>query len=258
MNKIHVRVADWQKDNAEIRRIREAVFIAEQSVPPELEWDSDDNGAVHFLAFEGDFAIGTARLLPDGHVGRVSVLKDWRGLKVGDALMRAVIDEAEKRGLKQQMLSAQVQATPFYERLGFSIVSEEFLADDGEAQALVERRGLDLGAEHLLLEAAFLGFIDDGAHQRVADFQAAPVLEYRDPADVAVGQQARGADGEVALESQEVHGAVIVGIPLQLGWDRLFGNEYRFTNAPDLGVILLPVCDTYVNLIHRQIPGSLA
>jgi len=55
------------------------------------------------------------------------VLRDWRGLKVGDALLQAVIDEAEKRGLQQQMLSAQVQATAFYERHGFSIVSEEFL-----------------------------------------------------------------------------------------------------------------------------------
>ncbi|AUG41905.1 GNAT family N-acetyltransferase [Pseudomonas chlororaphis] len=127
MNKIRVRVADWQKDNAEIRRIREAVFIVEQSVPPELEWDADDDSAAHFLALEGDFPIGTARLLPDGQVGRVSVLKDWRGLKVGDALMQAVIGEAEKRGLKHLMLSAQVQATAFYERLGFSIVSEEFL-----------------------------------------------------------------------------------------------------------------------------------
>ena len=127
MNSIHVRVADWQKDNAELRRIREAVFIAEQSVPPELEWDADDADAVHFLAYEGDFPIGTARLLPDGHIGRVSVLKDWRGLKVGDALMQATILEAEKRGLKQQMLSAQVHATPFYERLGFKIVSDEFL-----------------------------------------------------------------------------------------------------------------------------------
>ncbi|NQD95891.1 GNAT family N-acetyltransferase, partial [Pseudomonas sp. CrR25] len=83
--------------------------------------------AAHFLAFEGDYPIGTARLLADGHIGRVSVLKDWRGLKVGDLLMRAVIAEAEKRGLQQQMLSAQVHATPFYERLGFSIVSGEFL-----------------------------------------------------------------------------------------------------------------------------------
>ncbi len=127
MNKIRVRLADWHKDNADIRRIREAVFIAEQCVPPELEWDADDDSAVHFLAMEGDYAIGTARLLGDGQIGRVSVLKDWRGLKVGDALMQAVIVEAQNRDLKQQMLSAQVQATPFYERLGFKVVSEEFL-----------------------------------------------------------------------------------------------------------------------------------
>ncbi len=108
MNKIRVRVADWQKDNAELRRIREAVFIAEQSVPPELEWDAEDDEAVHFLAYEGEYAIGTARLLGDGHIGRVSVLKDWRGLK-------------------RQLLTAQVYAIPFYERLGFQVASGEFL-----------------------------------------------------------------------------------------------------------------------------------
>ena len=101
--------------------------MAEQAVPPELEWDGEDETAIHFLALEGDFAIGTARLLPDGEIGRVSVLKDWRGLKVGDALMQAVLIEAERRGLAQQKLSAQVQATAFYERLGFDVISDEFL-----------------------------------------------------------------------------------------------------------------------------------
>ena len=127
MNSISVRVADWQKDNADLRRIREKVFIAEQAVPPELEWDNEDAQAVHFLAYEGDYAIGTARLLPDGQIGRVSVLKDWRGLNVGDALLAAVIAEAERRGLHEQRLSAQVQATPFYERHGFRVLSEEYL-----------------------------------------------------------------------------------------------------------------------------------
>ena len=127
MNKIHVRVADWQKENADIRRIRDAVFIAEQSVPPELEWDAEDAGALHFLALEGDYPVGTARLLPDGEIGRLSVLKDWRGLKVGDALLNFVIAEAEKRDLHVQKLSAQVHATAFYERFGFTVVSDEFL-----------------------------------------------------------------------------------------------------------------------------------
>lgn len=127
MNNIKVRIADWQKDNADLRRIREAVFIAEQAVPPEQEWDADDVEAVHFLALEDGYAIGTARLLADGQIGRVAVLRDWRGMNVGDALMQAVIAEAERRGLREQKLTAQVHATRFYERLGFEVVSEEFL-----------------------------------------------------------------------------------------------------------------------------------
>jgi predicted GNAT family N-acyltransferase len=127
MSDIQVRLADWHKDNAALRRIREIVFIAEQSVPAELEWDAEDADAVHFLALEGDYPIGTARLLPDGHIGRVSVLKDWRGMNVGVTLIQTVLAEAEKRGLTQQMLSAQVHATAFYEKLGFAIVSDEYL-----------------------------------------------------------------------------------------------------------------------------------
>lgn len=127
MNKISVRLADWHKDNADIRRIREAVFVAEQHIPPELEFDAEDQDALHFLALEGDYPIGTARLLPDGTIGRISVLKDWRGLKVGEALMRAAIEAAEQRGQREQKLSAQVHAAAFYERLGFHIEGDEYL-----------------------------------------------------------------------------------------------------------------------------------
>ena len=142
MTDTHIRIADWQQDNAELRRIRETVFIAEQSVPPELEWDAEDAAAIHFLALDGDYAIGTARLLADGHIGRVSVLRDWRGLGVGDALLQAVIAEAERRDLKQQRLSAQVQATAFYERHGFTVISGEFLdAGIPHVDMLRESRG---------------------------------------------------------------------------------------------------------------------
>ncbi len=127
MSEISVRIADWHQDNADLRRIREAVFIAEQSVPPEQEWDAEDPDAVHFLAFEGGYAVGTARLLPDGQIGRVAVLRDWRGMHIGEALMRAVIEEAERRGLAEQRLTAQVHAAEFYSRLGFEVVSDEFI-----------------------------------------------------------------------------------------------------------------------------------
>ncbi|WP_263263824.1 GNAT family N-acetyltransferase [Pseudomonas sp. RIT-PI-S] len=127
MNDLRIRLADWHRDYKQIHRIRESVFVAEQAVAPEQEWDSEDETAIHFLAEESGFAIGTARLLPDGYVGRLSVLKDWRGLKVGDALMQAVIAEASQRGIGELKLTAQLYATAFYQRFGFEVVSEEFL-----------------------------------------------------------------------------------------------------------------------------------
>jgi len=127
MTDLRIRLADWHQDQDALRQIRETVFITEQSVPPELEWDAEDATAIHFLAFDGDYPIGTARLSADGHIARLSVLRDWRGLGIGDALLEAVIAEAERRDLGKQTLSAQVQAAPFYERHGFRIVSEEFI-----------------------------------------------------------------------------------------------------------------------------------
>lgn len=127
MSEVTVRLADWHKDNAELRRIRESVFIAEQAVPAELEWDAEDATATHFLALEGDYPIGTARLLKDGHIGRVAVLRDWRGMNVGGRIMAAVIEEALRQGLNKQFLTAQVHASQFYERLGFKVISDEYL-----------------------------------------------------------------------------------------------------------------------------------
>lgn len=127
MSEVTVRLADWHKDNAELRRIRESVFIAEQAVPAELEWDAEDATATHFLALEGDYPIGTARLLKDGHIGRVAVLRDWRGMNVGGRIMAAVIEEAVRQGLNKQFLTAQVHASQFYERLGFKVISDEYL-----------------------------------------------------------------------------------------------------------------------------------
>lgn len=127
MSDVKIRLAYWHSDNADLRRIRESVFITEQGVPPELEWDSEDESSVHFLAHEEGFAVGTARLQKDGRIGRVSVLRDWRGLHIGALLMHAAIAEAEKMGVSCQFLTAQTYAIPFYERLGFSVASAEFL-----------------------------------------------------------------------------------------------------------------------------------
>lgn len=132
MNKTFVRKADWQHDIVDIMRIREAVFINEQNVPPEQEWDElDATTATHFLAVDGSYAMGTARLTPEkegcGRISRVAVLKDWRGLHIGDELLKSAIEEAHTQHYSCLTLTAQKHAIPFYQRFGFVVVSDEFL-----------------------------------------------------------------------------------------------------------------------------------
>lgn len=117
---------------------------------------------------------------------------------------------------------------------------------------------MHLGGEHLLLEAATLRFGDHRFQQAVADPQAAPVLEHRNAADVTIGQQARGADGVVALQSEEVDCVDVFRIPFLLRRHRLFGDEHGFADAAQVGIVLLPIGDADVYLTHRQTPDFLA
>lgn len=125
---IKISVADWVGDNQALKEIRSEVFIREQSVPVELEWDGLDDSALHLIATTTDnIAVATARLLPDGHIGRVAVLKAWRHQGLGTALMRELIHQAELLGYKKLELAAQIQAIPFYEKLGFVSYGDEFM-----------------------------------------------------------------------------------------------------------------------------------
>jgi predicted GNAT family N-acyltransferase len=124
---ICVRPADWHADGEVLRALREEVFIREQSVPPELEWDEFDSQSRHVLAVADAIPIGTGRLLPDGHVGRMAVLRAWRGMGAGSALLSSLIDIARARGLQRVLLNAQVRALPFYLRHGFKVEGKEFL-----------------------------------------------------------------------------------------------------------------------------------
>jgi predicted GNAT family N-acyltransferase len=128
MSSFTVRVADWQTDNPALRSIREAVFIQEQHVPIELEWDQFDEDCLHLLALDAtNRPIGTARLLQDGHIGRMAVLKEWRGCGVGTALLRHLLREAKTRGLAVTIVNAQTYAVDFYARFGFKLKGDEFL-----------------------------------------------------------------------------------------------------------------------------------
>lgn len=123
-----VELTDWTTTGSAIRAIRETVFIHEQGVPVELEWDGLDSACAHVLAWnDRGEAIGTARMQQNGTIGRMAVLKDWRGRGVGRALLRTLLDLAARRGLSRVTLSAQTHALGFYERAGFDVVGEPFI-----------------------------------------------------------------------------------------------------------------------------------
>jgi predicted GNAT family N-acyltransferase len=123
-----IRVLGWDEAAPLARPVREAVFVAEQGVPLALEWDDDDARCRHAVAVgAAGEAIGTARLLPEGRIGRMAVRKAWRGNGVGAALMRSLLDEARAAGMAAITLHAQTHATGFYRRFGFSVRGDEFL-----------------------------------------------------------------------------------------------------------------------------------
>jgi predicted GNAT family N-acyltransferase len=137
-----IRVVDWASEEKKLRAVRAAVFVVEQNIPEELEWDTFDAVSVHALAEDREgVPIGCGRLLPDGHIGRVAVLSDWRGQGVGAALLVRLIDLAKARGDKRVLLNSQVQAMPFYSRYGFAPTGEAFLEAGIPHQTMVRPLG---------------------------------------------------------------------------------------------------------------------
>jgi predicted GNAT family N-acyltransferase len=125
---ISIRMLAWIDARADASAIREAVFVAEQGVPPEIELDEWDERCDHALAIDaGGRAVGTGRLLPDGHIGRMAVLREHRGRGVGAAILEALIERARQRGMRRVVLNAQTHAAGFYARFGFAASGDEFL-----------------------------------------------------------------------------------------------------------------------------------
>lgn len=127
MRDFSILITDWRSDRLRLSQIRRTVFIEEQGVPEELEWDAEDACATHLLAVDGELAIGCARLLPDGHIGRMAVLQPWRGIGVGRALLKTALEVAQAEGHNIVRLSAQTHAAGFYARHGFVAESDEYL-----------------------------------------------------------------------------------------------------------------------------------
>ena len=116
----------WNASQREVKAIRNKVFVEEQGVPPELEWDGLDEHSYHVVAYAPDGTpIGTGRLLQDGHIGRVAVLEEWRGKGVGRALLEMLLVIANKMGYEEVKLHAQIRVLDFYKKRGFTKQGKE-------------------------------------------------------------------------------------------------------------------------------------
>lgn len=143
---LKIRIADYKKDQTELATIRRLVFIEEQHVPEELEWDECDTSCTHFIVTMDNVAIATARLKPDGQIGRMAVLAEYRNQGIGNKLLEFVLHHAASLGLRQVYLHAQVSAISFYESQGFNATGDIFY------EANIPHRSMSLNLPELASE----------------------------------------------------------------------------------------------------------
>ena len=122
---IRIELMPWDRARVEASAIRFRVFVEEQGVPRSIELDDLDAVCVHALAYDdAGSPVGTGRLLPDAHIGRMAVLEQMRHRGVGTMLLNKLIEKAKERGHKEVLLSAQVHALDFYRRHDFQPLGE--------------------------------------------------------------------------------------------------------------------------------------
>lgn len=127
MHTYTVEFGDWKTLEHPASRVRLMVFVAEQKVPLEEEIDALDPLCTHFVAKDSHgMVVGCARMTPTGHIGRVAVLKPFRGRGVGKIVLSAVLDYARAHGMKKLDLNAQTHARGFYEAFGFVAEGDVF------------------------------------------------------------------------------------------------------------------------------------
>ena len=117
----------WEQARADASPIRFTVFCEEQGVPREIELDDQDAVSIHAVAYENAKPVATGRLLPDGHIGRMAVLKESRGRGLGGLMLTRLMEYAKHRGDREIVLSAQIHAAPFYVAHGFVAHGEEYM-----------------------------------------------------------------------------------------------------------------------------------
>ena len=129
-NNLKIEIVKWIDGLSQLKNIREKVFIQEQKVTPQLEWDGMDEKAIHFLVFNDKAAIGCARAIvikDHMQLGRMAVLKEYRGQGIGSALLEKAMTIAKLNQLSVIYISAQCHAIDFYKKFGFEVKSDIYL-----------------------------------------------------------------------------------------------------------------------------------
>jgi predicted GNAT family N-acyltransferase len=121
MNDLRIARVHWPDHETVVRAIRYQVFVEEQGVAEEIEWDGQDSKCVHVLAYHHDTPVGTGRLMPTGKIGRMAVLKTARGTGIGGLLLRKLVEIGQHAGFLCLYLHAQAHAAGFYQRSGFQV-----------------------------------------------------------------------------------------------------------------------------------------
>jgi len=116
---IRIEQVSWAEAHEPLSLIRRKVFIEEQQVPESLEWDGEDQQATQLLAYSDQIPVATLRMLKNGRLGRMAVLKEYRNQGIGHLLIERMIRLAQEQGLQQLNLSAQTHAVSFYLQFGF-------------------------------------------------------------------------------------------------------------------------------------------
>lgn len=127
LSEVNIRHVNWHEAENLLREVRTQVFIQEQHVPVDQEWDGLDETASHLLAMFGNQPIACARIIDYKIIGRMAVFKHWRGMGLGMALLLEAIELCKQQGGKAIALSAQTHAIDFYSRAGFKVVSGEYM-----------------------------------------------------------------------------------------------------------------------------------
>jgi predicted GNAT family N-acyltransferase len=196
-----VEPADWTTDYDALRAVRDPVFVDEQNVPIEDEIDAQDPLSKHVIARDAENTpIGTGRLSPERLIGRMAVIREWRGRGVGEALLAALLDQARALGYPAVELHAQSHAIAFYEKFGFAVYGEEF----DECGILHRMMRIELAAP----EARTFAPLPPKPEARVL------IAEDRDQAVAAIADLLADARYEIAIYTRDLDPALLDVLPI--------------------------------------------